>query len=86
MPAPLIPAPRCDELLEARAHGQSRSRTAEIIVDYPDGGKAGRLGGLDQGVLPPLALEIADHLRQGRLADINDGRTAEMVRRDLRLA
>src|SRR3954453_19463424 len=74
-----------DELLEARAHGQSRSRTAEIVVDYADGGKAGRLGGLDQGVLPPLALEVADHLRQGRLADIDDGRAAEMVRRDLRV-
>src|SRR3712207_2724207 len=29
--------------------------------------------------------EIADHLRQGRLADVDDGRTAEMVRRDLRV-
>src|SRR3954464_11079477 len=72
-----------DELLEARAHRQSGSRTAEIIVDDTDGGKAGRLGGLDQGVLPPLALAVADHLRQGRLADIDDGRAAEMVRRDV---
>src|SRR3954463_1383353 len=41
--------------------------------------------GINQGVLPPLALEVADHLRQGRLADIDDGRAAEMVRRDLRV-
>src|SRR3954471_12008219 len=55
------------------------------MVDDTDGGKARRLGGLVQGGLPPLALAVGDHTRQGRQADIDEGRAAEMVRRDLRV-
>ena len=63
----------------------SLNMSEEATIDHGDGRKAGSRRGFDQAVLPPLALEIADHLAQGRLTDIDHGRTAEMVRRDLQL-
>ena len=58
-----------------------RPRSSSMIVTDAKPIGARRVG---ERILAPLALGVAEHLRHGRLADIDDGTAAEVVSRDLR--
>ena len=72
-----------DQALEAGARGEAGARAAEVVVDHGDGREAGGARGIGEGVLPLLALEVAEHLRHRRLPDVDDGATRQMFSADL---
>src|SRR6516162_4924120 len=90
--------PRCLDAIDgtdvARTHHRHKplksgplsaagTRAAKIVVNYRHRFKSGGFRGLRQVILPPLAFEIPHHLGHCRLANIDDGGPAEVIRRDL---
>ena len=69
--------------LEPRPLHPARSGAAEVVVDHRHRGEARGLRRLRQVILPALAFEIADDLRHGRLANVDDGGAGEMISGDL---
>ena len=67
------------QAFEPRPLHAARSGAAEVVVDYRHRGETRGLRRFRQVVLPALAFEIADDLRHGRLANIDDGGAGEMI-------
>src|ERR1700730_9397761 len=74
---------RGQQALETRP-GAGASRAARIIVDDIDHGPAELPSTIGETVLTAAALRIVQELICRRLADVNEGAAAQVVRRDLR--
>src|SRR5215470_14104934 len=75
-------ADRGQQALEARPIDAS-ARAAEVIVDDLDYSPAELPGTIGEPVLTPAALQIVQQLIGRRLADVDKGAAAQMIRRDL---
>lgn len=75
-------ADRREQLLEPGPR-DAAAGAAEIIIDHRNVGLAELAGPIDQPILAPLALQVVDDLIRRRLANVNDGLTSEVLRRDL---
>src|SRR3954467_10113176 len=71
-----------EQLLEARP-GNTGAGAAEIVVDHLNGVPPQRTGAIDEGILPAAALVIVEDLIGRRLANIDEGATGQVLRRDL---
>lgn len=74
-----------DQPAEALALDAARTGLAEIVVDdmHALGRPAERDGAIDEAILQLGALLVMPHLVHGRLADVDVGQPAAMLRRDL---
>src|SRR3954469_7184154 len=75
VPGPLEISAECEQAIPVRG--------AQIVVDHLNGVPPHRAGVIDQGVLPAATLVMVENLIGRRLANIDEGATGQVLRRDL---